>query len=485
MQLKIENLKSFISSMVFCLGLLATAWGQTTPQDSTLVITGEEEQLLLAQQADSVKTFQRFKADGIAAVVGDYLILESDILKMKADAKTQGMDMSQINDCQLVGRLMENKLYAHHAQLDSTIVVSADEINAMIDQQLDRMMAQVGDIEKVLAFYRKDTEADLREELFKINKERTLSSRMQDKIVGEMEVTPEEVRSFFNSIPEDERPLFGDEVEIAHLVIKPEVPQSEKQKVIDRLNEMRTDIVENGASFSTKAVLYSQDGTSMRGGQMSITRNDPLDKDFKQVAFSLQEGEVSKPFKTEFGYHIVQLDKIRGKVLDIRHIILIPQVTEETVQAARKKIDSIRTQIVNNEITFDEAARLYSEEKETKGDGGKLINPKSGDTRFELTDIDPLIYDQVNNLEEGEVSSVLMDQTRTGTKFFKLVTVNKKHEEHLANYAQDYTKIKELALREKQLKSIEKWQREKIMDTYIKISDDYKQCDFKSNWLKQ
>ena len=470
--------------LAFTLVTFVQANAQTTEQDSTLTITDKDNiSRASVKKIDSVKPFSRRKADGIAAVIGDYLILDSDITKMREDAETQGVSASEITNCQLAGRLMENKLYAHQAMQDSTIVVSDAEISNMTDQQVSRMVSQIGSMEKLLDFYRKEDEQGLRDELFKINKERRLASVMQDRIVEEVEITPEEVREFFNRIPEDERPKFGDEVEIAQLVIKPEVPKEEEDKVVERLNEMRADILD-GASFATKAVLYSEDATSSRGGQMTITREDPLDKDFKQVAFSLRAGEVSKPFKSEFGYHIIQLDKVRGQKLDIRHIIIIPKVTEKTVQEAKEKIEGIREEIVNGEITFDAAARKYSDEKETRGDGGQLINPKSGDTRFELTDVDPLIYEKVNNLEKGEVSLVLMDQNRTGQKFFKIITLTQRYPEHIADYSKDYTKIKELALREKQFEAIEKWQNEKIKETYIKINGDYKDCEFNSNWLK-
>ena len=470
--------------LAFTLVTFVQANAQTTEQDSTLTITDEDNiSRASVKKIDSVKPFSRRKADGIAAVIGDYLILDSDITKMREDAETQGVSASEITNCQLAGRLMENKLYAHQAMQDSTIVVSDAEISNMTDQQVSRMVSQIGSMEKLLDFYRKEDEQGLRDELFKINKERRLASVMQDKIIEEVEITPEEVREFFNRIPEDERPKFGDEVEIAQLVIKPEVPKEEEDKVVERLNEMRADILD-GASFATKAVLYSEDATSSRGGQMTITREDPLDKDFKQVAFSLRAGEVSKPFKSEFGYHIIQLDKVRGQKLDIRHIIIIPKVTEKTVQEAKEKIEGIREEIVNGEITFDAAARKYSDEKETRGDGGQLINPKSGDTRFELTDVDPLIYEKVSNLEKGEVSLVLMDQNRTGQKFFKIITLTQRYPEHIADYSKDYTKIKELALREKQFEAIEKWQNEKIKETYIKINGDYKDCEFNSNWLK-
>lgn len=470
--------------LAFTLVTFVQANAQTTEQDSTLTITDKDNiSRASVKKIDSVKPFSRRKADGIAAVIGDYLILDSDITKMREDAETQGVSASEITNCQLAGRLMENKLYAHQAMQDSTIVVSDAEISNMTDQQVSRMVSQIGSMEKLLDFYRKEDEQGLRDELFKINKERRLASVMQDRIVEEVEITPEEVREFFNRIPEDERPKFGDEVEIAQLVIKPEVPKEEEDKVVERLNEMRADILD-GASFATKAVLYSEDATSSRGGQMTITREDPLDKDFKQVAFSLRAGEVSKPFKSEFGYHIIQLDKVRGQKLDIRHIIIIPKVTEATVADAKEKIEGIREEIVNGEITFDAAARKYSDEKETRGDGGQLINPKSGDTRFELTDVDPLIYEKVNNLEEDEVSLVLMDQNRTGQKFFKIITLTQRYPEHIADYSKDYTKIKELALREKQFEAIEKWQNEKIKETYIKINGDYKNCEFNSNWLK-
>ena len=486
MHLKTINLKftTKLYLLAFTLVTFVQANAQTTEQDSTLTITDKDNiSRASVKKIDSVKPFSRRKADGIAAVIGDYLILDSDITKMREDAETQGVSASEITNCQLAGRLMENKLYAHQAMQDSTIVVSDAEISNMTDQQVSRMVSQIGSMEKLLDFYRKEDEQGLRDELFKINKERRLASVMQDRIVEEVEITPEEVREFFNRIPEDERPKFGDEVEIAQLVIKPEVPKEEEDKVVERLNEMRADILD-GASFATKAVLYSEDATSSRGGQMTITREDPLDKDFKQVAFSLRAGEVSKPFKSEFGYHIIQLDKVRGQKLDIRHIIIIPKVTEATVADAKEKIEGIREEIVNGEITFDAAARKYSDEKETRGDGGQLINPKSGDTRFELTDVDPLIYEKVNNLEKGEVSLVLMDQNRTGQKFFKIITLTQRYPEHIADYSKDYTKIKELALREKQFDAIEKWQNEKIKETYIKINGDYKDCEFNSNWLK-
>ncbi|WP_324721334.1 peptidylprolyl isomerase [Salinimicrobium sp. HB62] len=474
------NLRSIINSLL----LLFLAGGSLQAQevivtDSTAIGIESEIQEQIQDRSG------RFKVDGVAAVIGDFVVLESDIDKMYLELQSQGASVKDVTNCNLAGRLMENKLYAHHAIQDS-IIVSDAEINANIDQQLAYMTQQVGSLEKVLEFYKKDNEADFRAELFEINKQNRLASEMQRKIVDAVEITPEEVRAFFTSIPEDERPVFGDEVEIAQIVVKPEIPQEQKNEIINRLNEMRADVIENGASFATKAVLYSQDpGSRSSGGKITLTRKDPFVKEFKDAAFSLQEGEVSKPFQTEFGYHILTVDKIRGQQVDVRHILLIPDVTEETKQKAFDKIERVRERINNKEITFAEAAREISDEKETRESGGKLINPTTGDTRFELTKIDPLLYEQVVNLEKGQVTRILTDQDNTGRPFYKIITVTNRYPEHKADYAQDYNKIKELALRDKQLEAIEKWQKEKISETYVKVNGEYRDCAFSSNWLKK
>ena len=482
MLLKMMNLKSIIRTF----GALLLVLGGSNLKAQEVIVTDSSSIGIESEIKEKIQDRSgRFKVDGVAAVIGDYVVLESDIDKMYLELQSQGVSTADVTNCNLAGRLMENKLYAHHAIQDS-IIVSDAEINANIDQQLAYMTQQVGSLEKVLEFYKKDNEAEFRAELFEINKQNRLASEMQRKIVEAVEITPEEVRAFFTSIPEDERPVFGDEVEIAQIVVKPEIPQEEITSIVDRLNEMRADVLENGASFATKAVLYSQDpGSRSSGGKISLSRKDPFVKEFKDAAFSLQEGEVSKPFKTEFGYHILTVEKIRGQQVDVRHILLIPDVTEKTKQEAFNKIENVRERINSNEIAFGDAAKEISDEKETRESGGKLINPTTGDTRFELTKIDPLLYEQVVNLEKGEVSRIITDQDNTGRPFYKIITVTNRFPEHKANYAQDYNKIKELALRDKQLKAIEKWQKEKIEETYVKVNGEYKNCEFSSNWLKK
>ena len=220
-------------------------------------------------------------------------------------------------------------MYAHQAVQDS-LLVSDDQVNSQSDRQIQQLVAQVGSMEKVLKFYKKQDVESFRSELFEINKLRMLSEKMQSKIIEEIEVTPEEVRQFFNKIPEDERPVFGAELEIAQIVKQPTAPEAEKQKVIDRLKQIKQDVEENDASFNVKAILYSQDpGSKSKGGFYSMTRETPFVKEFKDVAFSLQEGEISEPFETTFGYHIIYIEKIRGQELDFKtHFVNSRNTTE-------------------------------------------------------------------------------------------------------------------------------------------------------------
>lgn len=435
---------------------------------------------------DTLKPFKRYKAEGIGAVVGEYVILDSDIDKAYVEMKSQGISTQDISRCQLMGKLMEDKLYAHQAKQDSLTVTDA-EINSMTDQQIQYIIGEIGSEEKAIAYYKKNSLAELRKEFFDSNKNNKLASLMQQKVVEKVEVTPEEVRTFFFAIPEKDRPVFGAEIEISQIVVEPEITQKAIDDVIAKLNEMRADILDNGASFSTKAVLYSKDpGSAKVGGLIEgITRDSPWVKEFKDRAFSLLEGEISLPFKTEFGYHILKVEKIRGQEVDVRHILLFPDVSQASIDKAQQKIEDLRSKIVSGEITFADAAREASDDKETKNNGGKLVNPVTFDTKFDLTKMDPALSQQVYNLKEGEVSKVFTDRDRTGKSSLKILTVTKKYPEHKADYSKDYERIKQLALRDKQIKTIDKWQNEKIQETYINVNKDYQDCDFAGGWLKK
>ena len=387
-----------------------------------------------AMSVDTTSNTKRIKLDGIAAVVGDYVILESDIDKTLIDLRNQGASTEDVTRCGLLGKLMEDRLYAHQAVQDS-LLVSDDMVNAQSDRQIQQLTQQIGSVEKMLSYYKKPDMESFREELFEINKLRMLSEKMQGKIVEEIEVTPEEVRQFFNKIPEDERPVFGAELEIAQIVKQPEAPEEEKQKVINQLKEIRQDVLENDASFNVKAILYSQDpGSKSKGGFYSMTKETPFVKEFKDVAFSLREGEISQPFETSFGYHIIYIEKIRGQELDLRHILMIPDIPQSAIDKATKELDSIRQQVLDGKYTFAEAALNFSDEKETKFDGGLLRNPVNFDSRFELTKMDPTLYNQVRNLKDGEISRPIReDDQRGGPPKFKIMKISNRYDELMSN----------------------------------------------------
>ena len=476
MPLEIKNLKSMNKFPLF---LIVFVFGVVQSQE---IIDDEKKTIVKEIKTDSTKFI---KVDGVAAVVGDFVILDSDIDKQFAQLEASGVSTKDISRCQLFGKLLEDKLYIHHAIQDS-IVINDAEVRSYVDQQLEGFAQQIGSMEKLIAYYNKSSEQDLRDEMYELNKNGQMASKMQQKVVEEIEVTPDEVRQFYNKIPKDERPLFGTELRVAQIVVVPETTQEEVDKVVKRLREFRSDVLDNGSSFTTKAVLYSEDpGSKRTGGKYTLNKKRPMMvKEFRDVAFSLDEGDVSEPFKTDFGYHIIYLEKIRGQEYDTRHILLRPKLTNDAINSAKEKLEKVRKAIVDGTISFADAALEASDEKETKFDGGQLRNPETQDYNFELTKMDPELYAQIQNLKDNEVSPVYKDQDRIHPVKFKIMTVTQRVNEHEADFAKDYLKIKSLALQEKQLNTISAWQEDKIMDTYIKINGDLRSCDFNSNWFK-
>ncbi|WP_340155830.1 peptidylprolyl isomerase [uncultured Winogradskyella sp.] len=447
----------------------------------------EDEKPVVEKVKDSVTNKTRIKADGVAAVVGDFILLESDLDREIEQFKAQGADLGDLTRCELFGSLLESKLYAHQAIQDS-ILVNELQIQSRVDQQFQGILGQLnGDMDKMLEYYKKDSEKALRDEMYEINKNNYLAQEMQAKITGDIEVTPEEVRTFFNDIPKDERPTFGTELKLAQIVVIPEVTEEAKQAVIDKLKGFKTDIEENGSSFTTKVLFYTEDSASKpTGGKYTLNRKQPrMVKEFREVAFSMQEGEISEPFATDFGYHIILLEKIRGQEYDVRHILLRPELTQDAIKKANDKIKEVREKIVDRTLTFAEAAREFSDEEETKYEGGQLTNPTTQDFNFELTRMEPELYSQIQDLKDGEISEVLQDEDRINRIKFKILTVTDRIDDHEADFAKDYLKIKNLALQDKQIKAVEKWQKETISETYIKINGEYRDCDFQSNWLKK
>ena len=423
------------------------------------------------------------RIDGIVGIVGNYVVLDSDIDNTFIQAKATGYDTSKLSRCELLGTLLENKLFSHQAIQDS-IVVTDDEINGMMDSQIDRMVEQAGSIDNVVKYYNKKNYEEFRGYFFDIMKENQLAARMQEKLTSDIKITPEEIRQFYNNIPKDSLPMIGDQLELSEIVMKPVITKEERQAVIDKLNEIRQDVLD-GSSFASKVYLHSEDRASLQtGGFFSLDKKSQYVKEFKDVAFSLKEGEISKPFETEFGYHIILLERIVGKNLEVRHIVMSPKPSQEALDKAKKDLDDLRIRILNKEITFADAARQYSQQKETKQSGG-IITDKNGDTRFELNRMeDRIMYSMVSNLKVGEISPTT--QVADGNNVqYRIIQVTNKIPQHVADFSNDYMQIRSVALRSKQNEVVAKWISDTVDDTFIQINDEYQNCTFKSNWLKK
>ena len=428
----------------------------------------------------------KIKVDGVASVIGDFVILDSDIDRMYIEMESQGLATNDVSRCDLISKLMEDKLYAHHAIQDS-LEVSDQEIYDYVGQSIDYFTEQLGSIEKVLEFYNKSDEASFRDELFEINKIQKLSATMQSEIVDNISITPEEVRFFFESIPKYDLPVFGTELEISQIVMTPKVSLKEEKRIVEKLKSFKIDILEGGSSFASKAILYSQDpGSRPNGGKYTLQRKKPrMVKEFRDVAFRLPEGEISEPFESDFGWHILKVDKIRGQEVDIRHILLTPKIDDKDLDDTKKVLDTLRKRIIDGEISFKNAALYFSSEKETKNNGGVLINPITTDTRFELTKIDPVLYNQIRYLKDNEISVPLIEDDKSGKKKYKILKVSNRFDEHTADFSVDYIKIKELALKKKKLNAVQKWMKDKIKSTYISINEEYRSCNSNFNTQKK
>lgn len=419
--------------------------------------------------------------DGVAAVIGKNVILNSDIQKGIMQYKAQGVSVESGMECQILEDLMIEKLLIHQAVIDS-VEVSDDEVLGSVEQRMQMLIGRVGSMKELEKFYNK-TEDELRDEMFDILKDQLLAQRMQQEIIMDVDITPEEVRTFFNSIPAAELPEFGTEVVMAHIVKKPILSKETKDETIKKLNDIRTDILDNGSSFKTKAILYSEDpGSSGKGGAYYGVRKGQFVKPFEENAFNLQEGEISEPFETEFGFHIVQLLKRKGEELDLRHILIKPVVKAEDLEETQISLDSVRAKVVREEISFSEAAKEFSDDETTKFNDGVMINPRTQEGHFELNHLEREIYFRVEGLKIGEISEVIYQETEKGDKEFSIIKLLDRIAPHTADFSKDYQKIKQMALAEKKNRISEEWIASHLAKAYIRIGEKYDTCSFKNAW---
>ena len=428
---------------------------------------------------------QKVKIDAVGVVVGKNIVLDSDIEKFKLELENSSEGKIKISDCEMLEQLMLQKLLAHHAVVDS-IIVSDAEVNDQVERNIQFFSQEYGSIEKVVEAYGFNDLEDLKKELFGIEKENSLIQKEQRQITENIDVTPEEIRIYFNGLEEKgELPEFPAEIQIAQLVLNAEATQEELDRVVNKLLKIKKE-VEAGSSFKMKAIINSNDpGVTDNGGRYTIDKNSTFIKEFKETAFSLDVDQVSEPIKSKFGYHIIQLNQIRGETRVASHILIQPEIPQEKLDETKEKLEKIKTDIDSGVITFDEAVKKYSQDKDTKNNGGLIVNPYSGESTFDLTRMDPALYARVNNLQKGEMSDVFYDEERGGKKMYKVMIMKDRTNTHIADMVDDYVKVQSLALQKKKQETIAKWSREKIGDTYIKISKEFQKCTFEKNWTKE
>ena len=432
---------------------------------------------------------ERVKVDGVAVVIGDNIVLDSDLSKFKKELqqRMEGKDL-EITDCGILEEIMLQKLIAHHAVIDS-VDISEAEINEEVDRNISYFTQQLGSMDKVVSMYGFNDEEDLRKELYGIQKEQILIRKESASITESIDVTPDEVRTYFKNLEVDNNlPEFSAEIELAQIVKILKPSDEEIERVLAKLNEIKED-VEEGFSFRLKAIINSDDPAVSSngpgaGGKYTITRQSGFIKEFKEVAFSLDEGQVSEPFESGFGYHIIIVDKIKGQERDVSHILIQPEISNQERVAAEDELNKLRERIINGEITFEDAAKEFSDDKETRMNRGLLLNPQTNDSKFDLTRMDPQLYNRVSNIKTDEITDAFYEEVRGEDKMFKIIKVNEKVDAHTADFSQDYEKIQQLALEKKKEEVVEKWAKDKLEDTYIKINKEYVKCDFQKNWNK-
>jgi len=412
--------------------------------------------------------------DQVMAVVGGQIILKSDIEKQYTQYLAQGGPSDETIKCNIFDQLIMQKLMLNQADLDS-VVVDDGQVDDELEKRMNYFIAQLGSEEKLEEYFHTSTR-QLKEELRSIIRDQMIVQTMQSKITKDITATPNDVRSYFGSIHPDSIPYMDAEMEIGQIVRTPPASAEEKKRVKDQLDAYRT-LVINGADFSVYAALYSDDkSTAKRGGELGYFGRGAMVPEFEAAAFALKPGELSPVVETKFGYHIVQLIDRRGEQINARHILLQPRIQDEDLYKAYQFLDSLSAKINLGGISFAEAAMQFSEDKETKNNGGLIINPETNTTRLLPDKMDRMLFFQVDSMELNQVSRPLQMQTDERQMAYRIVTVKSRTKPHKANLKDDYQKIQEVVLQEKQAKAVNDWVDKKRKNTYIQIMFDYDIC---------
>ncbi len=421
--------------------------------------------------------------DGVVAVVGNNIVLKTDIDQQFENLKKQGLTENEAEKCRIFEELLFEKLLLHQAELDS-IEVSEGEVGLAIQRRMDVFIQQIGSQQRLEQYYQKSV-IEIKEEMKPLVRNQLIAQKMLREITSKIKITPSEVRVFYRQFPKDGLPLVDAQVEYAQIVKYADVSKSAKQEAINHLKDIKRRIQE-GSSFSIMAVLYSEDpGSAKNGGEYKGIKRGQFVKDFEAVAFNLKENEMSDPFQTEYGYHIVQLQKRKGEELDMRHILIKPKILPENLQEAERFLDSIRDMILEKKMDFSEAAGKFSQDENSKLNGGLVINPQTGESRWKTRELNKNIFYTLGQLQKGNISEPVFFRTAEGKEGYRLLKLMNKSEPHRANLQTDYQLLQNVALQEKQNKATEKWISEKLRKTYVRVNNDYFNCNFKSNWIMQ
>lgn len=422
--------------------------------------------------------------DKIIAVVGSDIVLLSDLETQYLQFVASGNDIQENTKCMLYEEQLFQALLLNQAKIDS-ITVAESQVETELDRRLRYFISQFGSEEKLEEFYEKSI-VEIKAEFYNMIKDQLLMQSMQQNLTSGLKVSPAEVRAYYNSIPKDSLPFINSEVEVAHIVKKPPISEAEKKRVKDKLKGFRKRVL-NGEDFGTIAYLYSEDpGSAKKNGELGFLPRNALVPEFARIAFNIKPGQVSEIVETDYGYHIIQFIARKGSEVNVRHILLSPKIIASDMVKAMNFLDSI-SNVINtvDTIDFNTAAIMSSDDKETRNNGGLLVNPQTGTTKFEMdqvSQVDPSLFFVIDKMEPGDISKPVVVQLPDGSSAYRIVKLLSRSAPHKANLKDDYQRIQDAALSEKQGKTIMDWINKNISKTYIKIDDDYKNCDFDNNW---
>ena len=430
-------------------------------------------------------TAQNNIAEEVAWIVGDEAIYKSDIEEQYQQLQYERTPIDGNPYCVIPEQIAIDKLFLHQAKID-TIEVPNSTVQQSVDARINYFIANLGSKEKVEEYFRKPI-PEIREQLMNTVRDQYTIQQVQSSLTKNVKATPSDVRKFYNSIPKDSLPLIQKQVEVEIITINPIIPQQEIDEVKSRLRDYAQRVNNGESDFSTLALLYSEDGSAMSGGEIGFKSRNDLVPEYANVAFNLNDPKkVSKIVETEFGYHIIQLIEKRGDRINTRHILLKPKVNQKDLDSAVVKLDSLRKDILANKYTFEQAALYVSQDKDSRNNKGLMMNPQTHTTLFEMADLPDEIGKVVDKLQVGEISEPFIAINKSNNRQqVAMVKLVRRIEAHKADLAEDFQVLKDMYENKRKAEIIDEWVKEKQKKTYGHISEGWRNCEFKYNWRKQ